>query len=142
MLLFLTTNNLIYLSCHSHNFHVFAIAKKDNNLICFIVQLLLCASISTGIVYLTDTREINMISIKILITQNYENFPSGNYKHLVIMMMRGEGVLVARVIPANLWQEVWRGRQRGDEKSHRSQVHVFTVFQYFKSLGSWLNVIC
>ena len=91
---FSTTNNLIYLSCHSHNFHVFAIAKKDNNLICFIVQLLLCASISTGIVYLTDTREINMIneftSIKILMTRNYENFPNGNYKHLV-MMMRGEG---------------------------------------------------
>ena len=74
MLLFSTTNNLIYLSCHSHNFHVFAIAKKDNNLICFIVQLLLCASISTGIVYLTDTREINMISIKILRTRNYDNF--------------------------------------------------------------------
>ena len=95
MLLFSTTNNLIYLSCHSHNFHVFAIAKKDNNLICFIVQLLLCASISTGIVYLTDTREINMIneftSIKILGTRNYDNSPSGNYKHLVIMMMRGEG---------------------------------------------------
>ena len=95
MLLFSTTNNLIYLSCHSHNFHVFAIAKKDNNLICFIVQLLLCASISTGIVYLTDTREINMIieftGIKILMTRNYENFPSENYKHLVIMMMRGEG---------------------------------------------------
>ena len=85
------TNNLIYLSCHSHNFHVFAIAKKDNNLICFIVQLLLCASISTGIVYLTDTREINMISIKILMTQNYDNSRNGNYKHLVIMMMRGEG---------------------------------------------------
>ena len=93
MLLFSTTNNLIYLSCHSHNFHVFAIAKKDNNLICFIVQLLLCASISTGIVYLTDTREINMIneftSIKILMTQNYDNSRNGNYKHLVIMMMRG-----------------------------------------------------
>ena len=47
----------------------------------------------------------------------------------------GGGVLVARVIPANLWQEVGRGRQRGDEKSHRLQVHVFTVLQYFESLG-------
>ena len=29
----LTTNNLIYLSCHSHYHHISAIAKKDNNLI-------------------------------------------------------------------------------------------------------------
>jgi len=29
----LTTNNLIYLSCHSHYHHISAIAKKDNNLV-------------------------------------------------------------------------------------------------------------
>ena len=30
-------------------------------------------------------------SINILMTRNYDNSRNGNYKHLVIMMMRGEG---------------------------------------------------